>query len=74
MAPYKRTAAGQGAWLVFEDESGHRFKVAEGRTWGRREHTPVVTATRPRRTHRPLHHLQVLEGIGAYRCHAGAGI
>ena len=45
MARHKRTAAGQGAWLVFEDESGQGLRPPKGRTWGRRGKTPVVTVT-----------------------------
>jgi putative transposase len=35
----------QGAWLVFEDESGQGLRPPKGRTWGRRGRTPVVTVT-----------------------------
>ena len=35
----------QGAWLVFEDESGQGLRPPKGRTWGRRGKTPVVTVT-----------------------------
>jgi putative transposase len=45
MARHKKTAAEQGAWLVFEDESGQGLRPPKGRTWGRRGHTPVVTVT-----------------------------
>ena len=45
VARHKRTAAGQGAWLVFEDESGQGLRPPKGRTWGRRGRTPVVTVT-----------------------------
>ena len=45
MARHKRAAAEQGAWLVFEDESGQGLRPPKGRTWGRRGHTPVVTVT-----------------------------
>lgn len=45
MAGGKRTAADLGAWLVFEDESGQGLRPPEGRTWGRRGTTPVVTVT-----------------------------
>ena len=45
MARHKRTVAGQGAWLVFEDESGQGLRPPKGRTWGRRGRTPVVTVT-----------------------------
>ena len=38
-------AAGQGAWLVFEDESGQGLRPPKGRTRGRRGRTPVVTVT-----------------------------
>ena len=38
----KRTAADLGAWLCFEDESGQGLRPPQGRTWGRRGHTPVV--------------------------------
>ena len=38
-------AAEQGAWLVFEDESGQGLRPPKGRTWGRRGRTPVVTVT-----------------------------
>jgi DDE superfamily endonuclease len=41
----KRTAADLGAWLIFEDESGQGLRPPQGRTWGRRGHTPVVTVT-----------------------------
>ena len=43
--PVKKAAAGQGAWLVFEDESGQGLRPPKGRTWGRRGRTPVVTVT-----------------------------
>ena len=45
MARHKRTVADQGAWLVFEDESGQGLRPPKGRTWGRRGTTPVVTVT-----------------------------
>jgi putative transposase len=45
VAGHKRTAAGRGAWLVFEDESGQGLRPPKGRTWGRRGTTPVVTVT-----------------------------
>jgi putative transposase len=45
VARYKRTAERQGAWLVFEDESGQGLRPPKGRTWGRRGRTPVVTVT-----------------------------
>jgi hypothetical protein len=45
VARHKRTAADQGAWLVFEDESGQGLRPPKGRTWGRRGRTPVVTVT-----------------------------
>ena len=45
MARYKREAQRQGAWLVFEDESGQGLRPPKGRTWGRRGRTPVVTVT-----------------------------
>jgi transposase len=45
VARHKRTVAGQGAWLVFEDESGQGLRPPKGRTWGRRGVTPVVTVT-----------------------------
>ena len=45
MARHKRTAERQGAWLVFEDESGQGLRPPKGRTWGRRGRTPVVTVT-----------------------------
>jgi hypothetical protein len=41
----KRTAAGLGAWLIFEDESGQGLRPPRGRTWGRRGATPVVMVT-----------------------------
>ena len=45
MARHKRTVAEQGAWLVFEDESGQGLRPPKGRTWGHRGATPVVTVT-----------------------------
>ena len=45
MARHKRAVAEQGAWLVFEDESGQGLRPPKGRTWGRRGRTPVVTVT-----------------------------
>jgi transposase len=45
VARHKRTAERQGAWLVFEDESGQGLRPPKGRTWGRRGQTPVVTVT-----------------------------
>ena len=44
MARYKRRVA-EGAWLVFEDESGQGLRPPKGRTWGRRGRTPVVAVT-----------------------------
>ena len=35
-------AAAEGAWLVFEDESGRSLRPPKARTWGRRGCTPVV--------------------------------
>jgi putative transposase len=45
VASDKRAVAEQGAWLVFEDESGQGLRPPKGRTWGRRGKTPVVTVT-----------------------------
>jgi transposase len=45
VARHKRAVAEQGAWLVFEDESGQGLRPPKGRTWGRRGTTPVVTVT-----------------------------
>jgi transposase len=45
VAGNKRAVAEQGAWLVFEDESGQGLRPPKGRTWGRRGDTPVVTVT-----------------------------
>ena len=45
LARHKRTAAGLGAWLCFEDESGQGLRPPKGRTWARRGHTPVVKVT-----------------------------
>jgi putative transposase len=45
VARHKRTAERQGAWLVFEDESGQGLRPPKGRTWGKRGRTPVVTVT-----------------------------
>jgi DDE superfamily endonuclease len=45
VARHKRAVAEQGAWLVFEDESGQGLRPPKGRTWGRRGRTPVVTVT-----------------------------
>ena len=45
MGGAKRTAADLGAWLIFEDESGQGLRPPQGRTWGRRGHTPVVKVT-----------------------------
>ena len=45
LAGHKSTAADLGAWLCREDESGQGLRPPKGRTWGRRGHTPVVTAT-----------------------------
>ena len=42
MARHKSAVAAQGAWLVFEDESGQGLKPPAGRTWGRRGQTSVV--------------------------------
>jgi hypothetical protein len=36
----KGAVAAQGAWLVFEDESGQGLRLPKGRTWGRRGATP----------------------------------
>jgi len=41
----KRTAADLGAWLVFEDESGQGLRPPKGRTWDRRDATPVGSVT-----------------------------
>ena len=45
LARPKKTAADLGAWLCFEDESGQGLRPPQGRTWGRRGHTPVVRVT-----------------------------
>ncbi len=46
MAGGNKTAAEDlGAWLIFEDESGHGLRPPRGRTWGRRGRTPVVKVT-----------------------------
>jgi hypothetical protein len=45
VARNKMAAERQGAWLVFEDESGQGLRPPKGRTWGRRGRTPVVTVT-----------------------------
>ena len=45
MARHKSLAEDQGAWLVFEDESGQGLRPPVGRTLGRRGRTPVVTVT-----------------------------
>ena len=45
LAGAKKTAAGLGAWLCFEDESGQGLSPPKGRTWGRRGRTPVVRVT-----------------------------
>ena len=45
LAGGKKTTADLGAWLVFEDESGQGLRPPQGRTWGRRGHTPVVRVT-----------------------------
>jgi transposase len=45
VARHKRAVAEQGAWLVWEDESGQGLRPPVGRTWGRRGRTPVVTVT-----------------------------
>jgi hypothetical protein len=45
VARHKRAAERQGAWLVFEDESGQGLRPQKGRTWGHRGRTPVVTVT-----------------------------
>ncbi|WP_369392844.1 transposase [Streptomyces sp. CG1] len=45
MARHKKRAADLGAWLCFEDEAGQGLRPPEGRTWGRRGHTPVVRVT-----------------------------
>jgi hypothetical protein len=45
LAGGKRTPADLGGWIVFEDESGQGLRPPEGRTWGRRGITPVVTVT-----------------------------
>ncbi len=45
MARHKSPVAEQGAWLVFEDESGQGLRPPRGRTWGRRGRTSIVTVT-----------------------------
>jgi putative transposase len=45
VADGKKTATDQGAWIVFEDESGQSIKPSKGRTWSVKGHTPVVTVT-----------------------------
>jgi hypothetical protein len=45
VARHERAVTEQGAWLVFEDESGQGLRRPRGRTWGRRGQTPVVTVT-----------------------------
>ena len=44
VARYKRRVA-EGAWLVFEDESGQGLRPPKGRTWWRRGRTPAVAVT-----------------------------
>ena len=34
-----------GAWICFEDASGQGLRRPQGRIWGRRSRTPVVTVT-----------------------------
>jgi transposase len=41
----KSTAAAQGAWIVFEDESGQGLRPPKARTWSRRGQTPVVAVS-----------------------------
>lgn len=45
MAPDKTTAAAQGAWIVFEDESGQSLRPPKARTWAPRGHTPWVATS-----------------------------
>jgi transposase len=42
MAARGNAAAAQGAWIVFEDESGQSLRPPKARSWGRRGRTPVV--------------------------------
>ncbi|GAA2123240.1 hypothetical protein GCM10009759_74190 [Kitasatospora saccharophila] len=42
LATGKSTAAGRGAWVVFEDEAGQSMTPPRSRTWGRVGQTPVV--------------------------------
>ncbi|MGW4650211.1 IS630 family transposase [Kitasatospora sp. NPDC004289] len=42
LAAGKSTAAGRGAWIVFEDEAGQSMTPPRARTWGRIGQTPVV--------------------------------
>ncbi|WP_154675445.1 transposase [Parafrankia elaeagni] len=42
MAGGKTTAAAQGAWICFLDETGQSLRPPRARTWGRRGRTPVV--------------------------------
>ncbi|MFI7449637.1 winged helix-turn-helix domain-containing protein [Nonomuraea sp. NPDC049714] len=30
-------------WLCFEDEAGQNLRSLQGRTWGRKGHTPIVS-------------------------------
>jgi hypothetical protein len=45
LAGVKRTAAEQGAWICFADESGQSLRPPKGRTWAPRGQTPVVTVS-----------------------------
>jgi putative transposase len=77
VARHKRAVAEQGAWLVFEDESGQGLRPPKGRTWGRRGRTPVVTVTGGSNKRVSLAALiAVKEGRRPrliYRVHAGRG-
>ena len=74
----KRTAAGLGAWLCFEDESGQGLGPPRGCTWGRRGCTPVVRVTGGSNKRVSLAALIAIKpGCGTrliYRVHAGRSL
>ena len=45
MARGKTVAAGQDAWICFEDEAGQTLRPPKARTWGRRGQTPQVAVS-----------------------------
>lgn len=62
LAGREQTVVASGAWIVFEDESGHVLRPPVRRTWSPRGTTPVITV-RPLAAHAP--DLNPVERLGS---------